>query len=67
MVNGQAPEISPVSLPQFSFKKLFLLSQTMENFYQRLDTRYFGTRLPAMNVVFFGFLSKWMRIWTAEI
>ncbi|MDH4261773.1 MAG: hypothetical protein OEV78_01875 [Spirochaetia bacterium] len=62
-INGKAPEIGAVSLPAFSEKKLIYLGNLMEHFFRRLNVRYFNTRSPAMNVVFFSFLSKLMNAW----
>jgi hypothetical protein len=63
-VNGKAPEIGAVSLPAFSEKKLMYLGNLMEHFFRRLGVRYFNTRLPAGNIVFFSFLSRLMNAWT---
>ncbi|MDH4200535.1 MAG: hypothetical protein OEV66_09165 [Spirochaetia bacterium] len=65
--NGKLAEISPISLPAFSERKLLLLGAAMEHFFRRLNIRYFNTRHPAMNVLFFGFLSRLMRIWSIDI
>lgn len=62
-VNGKVPEIGAVSLPAFSEKKLIYLGNLMEHFFRRLNVRYFNTRFPAMNVVFFSFLSRLMNAW----
>jgi len=63
-INGKGPEIGAVSLPAFSEKKLVYLGNLMEHFFRRLHVRYFNTRLPAMNIVFFSFLSRLMNAWT---
>lgn len=63
-VRGKTPEIGAVALPDFSEKKLIYLGNLMEHFFRRLNVRYFNTRFPAMNIVFFSFLSRLMRAWS---
>jgi len=62
-INGKVPEMGAISLPAFSEKKLIYLGNLLEHFFRRLNVRYFNTRHPAMNVVFFSFLSRLMNAW----
>lgn len=66
LAGGKVPEIAPISLPVFPEDKIRALIQIMDVFFARLNVRYFGTRSPNLNVLFFSFLSRFMKVWVID-
>ncbi len=72
LTSGVTTAMGPVPLPGSSettdaLKKrqamLFGMGSVLEQYFGRLSTRYFGTRAPDLNLVFFLFLSDFMKYW----
>jgi len=65
LTEGKAPHKAPFAVPPSAKGRphLLYLLRLFETFFHRLETRYFGTRPPALNIVVFDFLSKLIRYW----
>ncbi|MES0490924.1 MAG: hypothetical protein ABUK01_13085 [Leptospirales bacterium] len=63
LIDGKGPSVGPLNFPEMDKRRLLYLSHLLESFFQRLQTRYFGTRSPAIQILFFSFLSAFMDKW----
>ncbi|MDH5719345.1 MAG: hypothetical protein OEZ13_01870 [Spirochaetia bacterium] len=66
LTEGSVPSIAPFRAPFRSRKKNLALAKVIEKFFQRLSIRYFGTRPPNINSLFFFFLANFMDIWNLK-
>lgn len=63
LLEGSAATEGPIRLALEDKEKALRLVRLVETFFSNLEKRYFGTRPPNFNAVFFSFLSKLMQIW----
>ena len=63
LIKGKAPSISPFNLPDIPEANLLYIGRLLEGFFQKLETRYFNVRVPALNIVIFAFLNALLERW----
>ncbi|MDH5716719.1 MAG: hypothetical protein OEZ22_03660 [Spirochaetia bacterium] len=65
LTENSVPAVSPIALPFKSKAKNIAIAKKINQFFNRLTIRYFGTRPPNLNIIFFSFLNDLIKLWTA--
>lgn len=64
LFEGQAPTIGPIRLPFKKREKLLLMEKILRHGFQKMRTRYFGTRAPSFVACYYQMYSSFFPLWS---
>ena len=64
-IEGHGATEGPLRLAIENKQRVLRLFYILVDYFKKLDTRYFGTRVPNLNVVYYAFLCRFQAFWAS--